>query len=199
MVVEKEGIDSFIGEPMKPDELKALRTAVPKRHGFLMKSTKDKKEVFSKFEKKVAISILTGMSVSKCSKLFEINGIMSQTILNTFCMKSNRFLYDKLQGRSYPWPAIGRLREHAEVFINDCKKLENVTIDSSIWALPDVPTMTLNSIWNRKIYTIRNLLKNSQRDLLQFKYLGKTGLKKLILSLSQYGFSIKEKEITQIF
>jgi DNA-directed RNA polymerase alpha subunit len=157
-----------------------------------MKSTKDKKEVFSKFEKKVAISILTGMSVSKCSKLFEIDRIMSQTILSTFCMKSNRFLYDKLQGNSYPWPAIGKLREHSEVFINDSKKLENVTIDSSIWALPDVPTMTLNAIWNRNNYTIKDLLQHSQRDLLRFKYFGRIGLNKLISSLNQYGLSIKK-------
>ena len=157
-----------------------------------MKNTGDQKEVFSKFEKKVATSILTGMSISKCSKLFEIDRIMSQTILNTFCMKSNRFLYDKLQGRSYPWPAIGRLREHSEVFINDSKKLGNVTIDSSIWALPDVPTMTLNAIWNRNNYTIKDLLQHSQRDLLRFKYFGRIGFNKLISSLNQYGFSIKK-------
>ena len=158
-----------------------------------MKNTKDKKEVFSELEKKVAKSLLDGMSISKCSKTFEIDNIKCQTILNIFCMKSNRFLYEKLQGRSFPWPSIGRLREHAEVFINDCKKLENVTIDSSIWALPDVPTMTLNSIWNRENYTIKDLLQNSQRDLLRYKYFGKVGLKKLISSLNQYGFSIKEK------
>ena len=157
-----------------------------------MKNAVEQKEVFSKLERKVTISILTGMSVSKCSKLFEVGKIRCQTILNIFCMKSNRFLYDKLLGRSYPWPAIGRLREHSEAFINDSKKLENVTIDSSIWALPDVPILTLNAIWNRKNYTIKDLLQHSQRDLLRFKYFGRIGLNKLISSLNQYGFSIKK-------
>jgi hypothetical protein len=158
-----------------------------------MKDIQDKKEVFSELEKKVAISILNGTPISKCSKQFEVGKIWCQTILNIFCMKSNRFLYENLQRSPFEWPGIGKLREHSETFINASKKLETVTVDSSIWALSDVPIMTLNAIWNRKIYTIRDLLKHSQRDLLQFKYLGKTGLKKLILSLDQFGFSIKEK------
>ena len=73
------------------------------------------------------------------------------------------------------------------------KRLEDVTIDSSIWALPDVPIMTLNAIWKSKNYSIRELLKYSQRDLLRFRCLGRVGLEKLILSLNRYGFSIKEK------
>ena len=161
--------------------------------GFKMKNTENKREVFSQLERKVAVSILNGMSISKCSKLFEMGKIKCQTILNTFCMKSNRFLYENLQRSPFEWSAISRLREHSEVFMNDSKMLEDVTIDSSIWALPNVPILTLNAIWNRKIYTIKNLLKHSQRDLLQFKYFGKTGLEKLISSLNQYGFSIKEK------
>ena len=158
-----------------------------------MKNIKDKKEVFSELEKEVAVSILNGMSIPKCSKLFEINKIKCQTILNTFCMKSNRFLYEELLRNPFEWPGTGKLRDHAEDFINDSKNLENVTTDSLIWALPDVPILTLNSIWKRNIYTIKSLLEYSKRDLLLFKYLGRGGLKKLISSLDQYGFSIKDK------
>ena len=46
--------------------------------------------------------------------------------------------------------------------------------------------------FNNKNYTIRDLLQHRQRDLLRFKYLGRFGLEKLISSLSQYGFPIKE-------
>ena len=158
-----------------------------------MKSTEDKSEVFSETEKKIAISILNGMPISKCSKLFEVGKIGCQTVLNIFCMKSNHILYKKLQRSPFEWPAINKLREHTESFIEDSKKLENVTIDSSIWALPDVPIMTLNAVWRKQNHTIQDLLKHSQRDLLRFRCLGRVGLAKLILSLNRYGFSIKEQ------
>ena len=107
-------------------------------------------------------------------------------------MKSNPFLYEELQRSPFNWAAISQLRKHSEKFIEDSRKLENVTIDCSIWALPDVPILTLNAIWNRKGHTIKELLKHSQRDLLRFPCLGKVGLIKLISSLSQFGFSIRE-------
>ena len=159
---------------------------------FAMKNSEDKKELFSELEKEIAISILKGMSISKCSKQFEVGKLRCQTILNIFCMKSNHILYIKLQQSRFVWPAIYKIRHHSETFIEDSKKPTNVTIDSSIWTLDDVPIMTLNAIWKKKSYSIRELLKYSQRDLLRFPCLGKVGLKRLILSLDRYGFSIKE-------
>ena len=158
-----------------------------------MKDNQDKNTVFSETEKRIAISILNGMSISKCSKQFDVGKIRCQTILNIFCMKSNHFLYEKLQQTPFVWVSITKLREHSRRFIEDSKRLEDVTIDSSIWALPDVPIMTLNAIWKSKNYSIRELLKYSQRDLLRFRCLGRVGLEKLILSLNRYGFSLKEK------
>jgi len=157
-----------------------------------MKNTDNKREVFSQVEKNIAISILEGMPVSKCTKLFEMSKVQCQTILNIFCRKSNPFIYEKLQKHPFIIPNIGKLRSQSKTFISDSKKLENVTIDSSIWALPDVPMMTLNAIWKRKSYTIKDLLQYSQRDLLRFHYIGKIGFYKLLSSLKQYGFSIKE-------
>jgi len=161
-----------------------------------MTNMKNNKQVFSKKEKDIAISILNGMSVPKCSETFKVDKIRCQTILNNFCMKSNPFLYEELRRSPFNWAATTLLRKHPEKFIEDAKKLENVTIDSSIWVLPDVPILTLNAIWNRKkhkIRTIRDLLAHNQRELLRFPCLGKVGLKKLILSLNQYGFAIREK------
>ena len=157
----------------------------------MMENIQDKKEVFSEKEKEIAISILKGMSISKCSRQFKVGELGCESILKIFCMKSNHSLYIKLQQSPFAWPPINKLRHHSETFIEDSKKPTTITIDSSIWALPDVPIMTLNAIWKKKNYSIRELLKHSQRDLLRFPCLGKVGLKKLISSLNRYGFSIK--------
>ncbi len=157
-----------------------------------MKCKNERKKVFTKLEKKIAISILKGMALSNCSNKFQISKVKCYSILNAFCMKSNRNLYDKLRFSPFEPVAIGKLRKHAWVFINDSKKLGEVTIESMIWSLPDVPIMTLNSLWNNKNYTINDVLKNSQRDLLKFKCVGKVGLEKLIISLNTFGFSLKK-------
>lgn len=161
-----------------------------------MTNIKNNKQVFSQKEKDIAISILNGMSIPKCSKTFNVDRIKCRTILNNFCMKSNPFLYEELQRSPFYWAATTLLRKHSERFIEDSRKLEYVTIDSLIWAFPDVPILTLNAIWNRnkhKIRTIKDLLEHSQRELLRFPCLGKIGLKKLISSLNTYGFTIRER------
>jgi len=157
-----------------------------------MKCKEDRKEVFSKLEKKVAISILNGMSLSNCSTIFGINKVKCNAILNTFCMKSNRVLYDKLRQSPFEPVAIGKLRKHSQVFIHDSKNLEEVTIESPIWALPDVPIMALNALWSNKNYTIKDVLNNGQRDLLRFRCFGRVGLEKLLISLNKNGFSISK-------
>jgi len=148
--------------------------------------------VFSQKEKDIAISILNGMSISKCSGKFELTKVRCQTVLNTFCMKSNHLLYAKLQQAPFSSVPNKKLREHSEIFIEDSKKIVNVTVDSSIWVLPGVPAMTLKAIWQRNNYTIKDLLKHSEQKLLRFPCLGKIGLSKLVSSLSRYGFTIKE-------
>jgi hypothetical protein len=160
-----------------------------------MKNTEGRNEVFSEKQKKIAISILNGMSIPKCSEKFKEEKIRCQTIVNHFCMKSNYLLYEELQHPLYESAPITQLRNHSKRFIDASMNLEKITSDSLIWALPDVPILTLKAIWSRNKYTIRtinDLLEYSQRDLLRFPCLGKVGLKKLISSLAQYGFTIRE-------
>ncbi len=157
-----------------------------------MKCKDERKEAFSILEKRIAISILNGMPLSNCSAIFRISKVKCKTILNTFCMKSNRILYDKLRQSSFEPVAIGQLRKHSQVFINDSNNLDEVTIGSPIWALSDVPIITLNALWNNKNYTIKNALNNSQRDLLRFRCLGRVGLEKLLISLKKNGFSLNK-------
>jgi hypothetical protein len=154
-----------------------------------------KKDAYSQKERDIAISILNGMSIPKCAKKFKESEIKCQTIVNHFCMKSNYILFEKCQHPLYKSAQITQLRNHSKRFIDASKNLEKITSDSLIWALPDVPFLTLKPIWSRNKYTIRtinDLLKYSQRDLLRFPCLGKVGLKKLISSLAQYGFTIRE-------
>jgi len=66
-----------------------------------MKSDEDRAEVFFQLEKQVAISILKGMPLSECAHLHGITKLKCQTIVNTYCLKSNRYLYDTL--RWYPF------------------------------------------------------------------------------------------------
>jgi len=157
-----------------------------------MKCKKAKTEVFSKLEKKIAISLLTGMSFPNCSAIFKINKFKCNAIVSTFCMKSNRLLYDKLWHPPFEPVPITKLREYSLIFIDDSRKLEDVTIESPIWVLADVPTMTLNALWNNKNHTIKDVLNNSRRDLLRFRCVGIVGLEKLIISLHKNGFAIKK-------
>ena len=159
--------------------------------GFEMVYQKERNVLFSDLEEKTAIAILNGLSIAKASKEFGMTKIECRKILDSFCLKSAHFLYEKLQKYPLERPAIGKLREHSPSFIEGYQTLKNVEIDSPIWALPDVPMMTLNAMWNRKVFLIGDILKFNQRELLLFKQFGKLGLKKLIASLNRYGFSLK--------
>ena len=76
------------------------------------KHLKDRKKSLFSGRDNIAISILNGMSISKCSKMFEINKVRCQAILNIFCMKSNHYFYNKLQRSPFVWAPIEKLREH---------------------------------------------------------------------------------------
>lgn len=158
-----------------------------------MKSDEDKAEVFSQLERQVAISILKGMPLSKCARLHGITKLKCQTIVNTYCLKSNRDLYDTLRWNPFdPGAALTELRKHAQVFIDGAGTNEKVSIHNSIWALPEVPIRILNALWESRITTIKEILEYDQRSLLRLRNVGKGGLKKLLISLGKYGFCINK-------
>ncbi|MBC2694159.1 MAG: hypothetical protein HF982_02550 [Desulfobacteraceae bacterium] len=143
-------------------------------------------------EKQVAISILKGMTLSKCAHLHGISKLKCQTIVNTYCLKSNRALYDKLRWNPFdPGAPVTELRKHAQIFIDGAAINEKVTLHSSIWALPEVPIRILNALWESNFTDIQEILEYDQRSLLRLRNVGKGGLKKLLISLGKYGFSIK--------
>jgi RNA polymerase alpha subunit len=154
-----------------------------------MKSDEDRVNVFSQLEKQVAVSILKGMPLSKCSYVHGITKLKCQTVVNTYCLKSNRDLYDTLRWNPFdPVAPISELRKHAQHFIDGVVSLEKVTIQSSIWALPGVPIRILNALWKSRITTIEDILAYDQRDLLRLRNVGKGGFRKLLASLGRYGF-----------
>ena len=150
-------------------------------------------KIFFQKEKDISISILNGLSIPKCAEKFEEEKARCITIVNHFCMKSNYYLYEKLQPSLFESAPITELRKHSRRFIEDSVKLEKVTIDSPIWALTDVPMMTLNALWKYKNHTIKDLLEHGERDLLQYKNFGKMGLEQLKSALALYGFSLKNR------
>lgn len=157
-----------------------------------MKSDEYSAGVFSQLEKQVAISILKGMTLSKCAHLHGISKLKCQTIVNTYCLKSNRALYDKLRWNPFdPGAPVTELRKHAQIFIDGAAINEKVTLHSSIWALPEVPIRILNALWESNFTDIQEILEYDQRSLLRLRNVGKGGLKKLLISLGKYGFSIK--------
>lgn len=84
-----------------------------------MKSDEYSAEVFSQLEKEVAISILKGMPLSKCAHLHGISKLKCQTIVNTYCFKSNRALYDTLRWNPFvPAAPVTELRKHSQIFID---------------------------------------------------------------------------------
>lgn len=158
-----------------------------------MEINEEKKELFTQLEKKVAISILKGASISSCAQKHGLSKLKCQTIVNTYCAKSNRSLYDSLRWNPFDTAApITKLRKFAEDFIKGANLNEKVTLHSSIWALPAVPIRTLNALWESNITDIQEILEYDQRNLLRLRNVGKGGLKKLLISLGKYGFSISE-------
>ena len=154
---------------------------------------KDKqKQLFSTKEKNIAISILNGASISECSRLYSVSKVKCQAILNTFCSKSNRSLFCSLRHSEFDFNVpLTKLRMHADIFIEGAKELENITIHSTIWALPNVPYRTLNALDKMGVDTIEKILESDLRSLARIKNVGKKGLEKLQESLKHYGFSIR--------
>lgn len=109
-----------------------------------------------------------------------------------YCAKSNITLHNSLRRSQFEFIVpLTKLRNHANIFIESAKDLENITIQSSIWALPNVPLITLNALEKMEINTIEKILESDLRTLARIKNVGKNGLEKLQASLKNYGFFIR--------
>ena len=164
----------------------------------MLKIEENNKRLFSKLEEHVALSILKGMPVPKCAQLHGLSKLKCQTIVNTYCFKSNRRLYDTLRRNHFEVVAsISKLRKNAQLFINGAEKNKKITLSSSIMALPDVPVRVLNALWNVDITTIEEVLGCTERDLKILRNAGKISCGKLIQTLKIYGFHIGTLSITR--
>lgn len=145
---------------------------------------------------KVAIAVLKGATIPSIAKEYRISHINCKRMVNIYCAKSDRPLFDELRDSPYGnfEVPLNKLRKHAETFIKKsrCNDGENIKIteQSSIWDLPDVQTLTLTALWERDVKTIADLLKHDERKLLRLPKLGKIGLKQLKNVLEKYGFEI---------
>ncbi len=156
-----------------------------------LKTDENNARLFSKLEEQVALSILKGMPVSKCAQLHGLSKLKCQTIVNTYCFKSNRRLYDTLRKNHFEVIApISKLRKNAQVFIDGAERNKKITLSSSIMALPDVPVRALNALWYVDITTIEELLRCTERDLKRLRNAGKISCDKLITALKTHGFHI---------
>lgn len=155
------------------------------------KTDENNTRLFSKLEENVALSILRGMSVIKCAHLHGLSKLKCQTIVNTYCFKSNRRIYDTLRWNQFETVApIVKLRKNAQLFIDGAKTNKKITLHSSIMALPDVPVRVLNALWKIDVTTIEELLRCTERDLKRLRNAGKISCEKLILALKKHRFHI---------
>ena len=144
---------------------------------------------------KVAVAVLSGTTIANTAKEHRISLLNCKRMVNIYCAKLDRPLYDKL--RNYPFgnseAPLYKLREHAEHFINKSRcngEQIIITAQSSIWDLPNVQILTLTALWEREIETVTDLLKYDERRLLRLPKLGKIGLQKLKDVLERHGFSL---------
>lgn len=75
--------------------------------------------------------------------------------------------------------------------MNVSNKTEEDELDPCL-PLPEVPTMTLNTLEENGISTIDKLIQRNTRKLMQLRKFGKYGLRKLNTSLAKFDFSIRE-------
>ncbi|KPA15220.1 protein containing RNA polymerase, alpha subunit [Candidatus Magnetomorum sp. HK-1] len=113
-----------------------------------------------------------------------------QTIVNKYCFKSNRIVYDTLRQNQFEIVApIGKLKKNVQLFIDNAEKNKKISLNSSIMALPDVPVRILNVLWKINITTIEELLRCTELDLKRLCNAGKVSREKLIAALKKNGFS----------
>ena len=106
-------------------------------------------------------------------------------------MKSNHDLYRSLRWNKWETCApLSKLRQHAQEFFAGAERNVQINLDSSIWTLPGVPTMTLNALEENGISTIDKLIRCDKHKLSRLRKMGKFGLQKLNISLEKFGFSI---------
>jgi NAD-dependent DNA ligase len=160
------------------------------------KTDENNANLFSKLEEQVALSILKGMSVTKCAHFYGLSKLKCQTIVNKYCFKSNRIVYDTLRRNQFEIVApIAKLRKNVQLFIDSAEKNKKISLNSSIMALPDVPVRILNVLWKINITTVEELLRCTELDLKRLCNAGKVSRKKLIVALKKNGFYISSQPI----
>ncbi|MFV9645983.1 MAG: hypothetical protein ACNYWU_09190 [Desulfobacterales bacterium] len=158
-----------------------------------MDNIKVSNNLFSQLEKEISFSILHGNTLKSCAQHNGISEQKCRSIVNNFCAKSDHPLYKSLCWNQWENCApISDLRKHAQEFIDGYMRNEEVTLFSSIWALPRVPTLTLNALEKQGITSIDKIVQCDERILKRFPQIGKYGLNKLHTSLEKFGFSIKK-------
>ncbi len=150
-------------------------------------------ELYSEKEKQVALSILKGESLRSCARHNSISEHKCRSIVNNYCSRSDHDLYSSLRWNQWETcTPLFKLRQHAQDFIVGAGRNEHINSRSSIWALPGVPTMTLNALEESEISTIDKLIQCDTRKLVRLRKIGKYGLRKLNTSLAEFGFTIRE-------
>lgn len=159
-----------------------------------------KKATSPQEEEQVAVSILEGMTIPACSRHYGLAEHRCITIVDRYCSRTNRLLYDTLRRLPCDLGApITELRKHSEEFIRyyfdeDDPSERDITDQSSIWDLAGVQTITINALWEREIETVADLLEYDERRLLRLPKLGKIGLQQLKDTLKKHGFTITGKK-----
>lgn len=125
---------------------------------------------------------------------FAVLGKNPQTIVNTYCFKFNRQVYDTLRWNQFEILApIDKLRKKGQLFIDGAEMNKQITLRSSIMALPDVPVRILNALWSIDITTVEELLRCTEQDLKRLRNAGKISCERLISVLKKYGFHLCTK------
>lgn len=147
---------------------------------------------------KVAIAVLRGATIPDTAKKYGISKLHCQKMVNLYCARSDRPLYDTLYNyyNDFKVP-LHRLRQHADTFIEKSRYKSSgetipITLKSSIWDLSDVPLLTLNALWDMKIATVGELLQYDEKGLLRLKKIGKIGVQKLVDELNTHGLELKK-------
>jgi len=113
--------------------------------------------------------------------------------VNNYCSRSDHALYGSLRWNKWDDCApLSKLRQYAQDFVAGAKRNQQVNSRSSIWALPEVPAITLNALDENGITTIDKLVQCDMHKLMRLRKFGKVGLCKLSKSLAEFGLSIRK-------
>lgn len=121
----------------------------------------------------IAIAVLDGQAIRTCATANGLSPHQVEAVVNLYCRRANPVVFRALQpGRYFVDLRISEPRLQRHHFVPSRPASEPITLSSSIWSLPGVPTVTLGGFYDGGIDTIDDLVTTPIKTLSRLPKVG---------------------------